>query len=373
MEEKEIIEILKEQHFDDFTIELLLIAIRDFDKLYGRYMPIQKVVNRVCKNLDKSVEVRDLGKGKYNTDLAGTYNSRINVISLDESIQDDRDTLEEVFFHEFIHCLTNIEFELYDEKLTTVGFSFLSDGLDEGMTDLLTLKRSTELYGKKGNRCGYPILSQEMKNLLSIIPQDEAIECFFYKPYAIDYLIEKYGMNFSEIFYAFDSIREKEKIILQKSFKTRKKPLFRLFGSSISKRNKDYHETTELTYQYIKGVGKAESLKDLKRKLEFFKKLQKQGKDNTYLFNEAIITDIIYLREKGLDEGEINSIVEEKWDIEFLEIHKEIKDALKKDKTEGIKIVSDIIWGSDDFPEEIIDNPNIGYFDLLNNHFFGRK
>lgn len=120
MEKEEIIGKFKEKGYDNYSIDLLLEFINDFDDLgLTKYLPIEEVIDRICRNIDTF----EYGKESREPGELGYYSPIFSKIVICKNALNDNDKISSVLFHELLHCIS------LDIKNDSVGFnrSFLFD------------------------------------------------------------------------------------------------------------------------------------------------------------------------------------------------------------------------------------------------------
>ncbi len=179
---EEIKEIFKNKNFNEETLNLIDNFIKEFDELFGKYVPKDELIKRIKENLNENISFTKFEEGK----VLGTYNSQDKKISLKENLSDER--LKAVFFHEMIHCITNhgdyVGFTGELEERTAVGIT-------EGFTQYVSKIRNQK-YGVTLN--SYPILTEQTENLVELLGEEKFLNAAFNNPEGLFVLMEKEGL-----------------------------------------------------------------------------------------------------------------------------------------------------------------------------------
>lgn len=211
---------LADKQFDEKSIELICGAIDEFDDLFGKYVNKAELIRRLKECL-KEIKFEP----KLYDDVLGLFNEDKKEILILETLSEEK--MKNVFFHEFIHCIT------YDPQRKKCGFSetyeisdsddiaIMGIGITEGFTQFVTRIRN-EKYSNKQISNAYPILSEQVGNLVELIGEDRFLDIGFNNP---EKLPKEMG-NIPEFQYYdfledFDVIWKEEKHI----YETTKKPL----------------------------------------------------------------------------------------------------------------------------------------------------
>lgn len=221
LQNNDIKEKLKYKNFDERALNYIVNAIEEFDSLFGQYISKEKVVNMIRKNLDNfklGYNMSSSEKGEI-----GSYLPYIKRIEISKNIDNDEEEIKSVVFHEMFHGITTDP-----EKLVT-GFSkniILDDfkvrqvtmhGFTEGVTAYATKIRDDKYSAKKIKNRSYPILTEQVENIVSLMGKDKFWDIAFNRPQDfIEEMREEYGdgLEFEELddlFDAFDIIWKNEK------------------------------------------------------------------------------------------------------------------------------------------------------------------
>jgi len=198
-----------EKNFDEKTLELIENFINEFDDLFGEYVSREEVIKRIKENL-VSVEFSCEFEKEFKK---GEYNSTRKTIKLAKI--DSEEELKSIFFHEMIHCITTRginsgfirKFKTDDQKEIEIRIGI---GLTEGFTQYVTNKRNKK-YSPNLQVGGYPVLSEQVQNIVDLIGENTFLDIAFNKP---DDLKEQLGfenlMESNAFYDAFDNIWKEE-------------------------------------------------------------------------------------------------------------------------------------------------------------------
>jgi len=207
-----------DKNFDEKSLQLISNFIKEFDDLFGKYVPRDELIKRIKDNLDDIVFEHEFEKKS----IKGGYTLEERKIYLAEN---DEENLMGTFFHEMIHCITaqretgtsGFSKKLYSEDLTNVEF-ITCHGLTEGFTEYVTQQR-TQKYAPDLKRTSYPILAEQVGNIAELIGEDTFLDIGFNRPDNINQELEledEYGIVDDDFYDAFDVIWQEEKEIYQK-------------------------------------------------------------------------------------------------------------------------------------------------------------
>lgn len=213
-----IVRELTDKDFDEKKIELISGAIDEFEDLFGKYVNKEDVIRRLREVLRDVKFVPELYR-----DALGSFNEK-GEISLLESL--DYEKIKSVFFHEFIHCIT------YDPKKGRCGFKekyevdgmddavYVGSGLNEGFTQFVTKIRDAK-YLPEQKMNAYPILSEQVGNLVELIGEEKFLDIGFNRPQDLPKEmgdIEEF--EYDDFLDSFDVIWRHEKDIYAQTRKT---------------------------------------------------------------------------------------------------------------------------------------------------------
>ncbi len=222
----DIIEKLKDKNFDERTLEYICNFVEEFDSLFGKYVSKEEVVNRIVNNLDNFQFGNNF---KVSNNMLGAYLLIEKKIEISKNIDNNEEELKSIIFHEMIHCIT-----FNPEKLIT-GFSekwysedaeeldITMHGFTEGFTEYATKIRDNKYLANKREGVSYPILTEQVKNIVLLIGKDRFFDIAFNRPQDfIEEIKEEYKeiIDFEELdylFQAFDIIWEEEENIYKRN------------------------------------------------------------------------------------------------------------------------------------------------------------
>ena len=231
---KEIRNAFADKNFDDEALQFIDDFINEFDDLFGKYVSRDEVIRRIKENLDTIVLAYEFEK----TNILGEFIGGKKEIRLARI--EDKDKLKGVFFHEMIHCITR-----NNEKNTTC-FSkskYVMDlgnmeivtchGLTEGFTQYVTLIRNAK-YVPNTTSLAYPILAEQVGNLIELIGEEGFLDIAFNRPDDIGDVLEFENKEWEmeDFLNAFDDIWiAEDTIIKQKQERTATEELLKaIFG-----------------------------------------------------------------------------------------------------------------------------------------------
>lgn len=216
-----VVRELADKHFDEKKIELISGAIDEFEELFGKYINKEEVIRRLREVLRDVKFVPELYR-----DALGSFNEK-GEISLLESL--DNEKMKSVFFHEFIHCIT------YDPKKGRRGFKekyevdgmddvvYVGSGLNEGFTQYVTKIRDAK-YLPEQKINAYPILSEQVENLVELIGEEKFLDIGFNRPQDLPKEMGEMGdieeFEYDGFLDSFDVIWRHEKDIYAQTRKT---------------------------------------------------------------------------------------------------------------------------------------------------------
>jgi len=205
----------QDKNFDEKALEFIINFINEFDDLFGKYVSREELIRRIKENLDLIVFSYEFENKEYR----GTYNIEEKKIRLADLESEEQ--LKGVFFHEMIHCITT------NKERTFTGFERIvedieneekttSRGLAEGFTAYSTKKRN-EKYGAN-NIDSYPILTEQIENIIDLIGEDTFLDIAFNRPEDITIELgfeknESISMDEISFYEAFETIWSHERQI----------------------------------------------------------------------------------------------------------------------------------------------------------------
>ena len=323
MDKEEIIKSLeqefKDKNFNEDSLKLLCNAIYEFDSLFGKYIPREKVVELAKKNIN-SIEVVEEFEEEG---VMVTYNQiqkRIDLMSLP-----NREEMKSTLFHEFVRAIMNGKD--FIETFSVLGFSesgldvSIGTGLVEGFTQYVTKMRDEKFMSK--DLTVYPILTEQVENLSALIGKDKFLEMAFNKPKSLCF--ELFGKNYNSYFEflsSFDIILQEEANILIK----RNNPiLIELFDLLREDGLKESEELTEAKATIIgslekllinKPISSVEELNNIYRQLKEYCSQLGTKQDEKML---AILKPKIdELTQKGITREEILANMDEEFRVFYL-------------------------------------------------------
>lgn len=330
-------EIFKDKNFDEFTLKYIHNFIEEFDSLFGKYISKDEIINRIKENLNHSFEYADLDKG-----IKGTHNPKDKRIKLSNKIKNEND-LKSVIFHEMIHCITN------RDGITGFECKYVSDdleekiytahGLTEGFTQYVTQLRN-EKYNPKASKKTYPILTEQVENLVDILGEEAFLDVAFNSPNDLyqlmcDKKLITDRLEFQEFLDCFDVLWEHEKEIYNQNNKTKELRIFEeMFGKK--KENDELHRAkSDIINTYLssikeKPIDSIDELQSIYERIELYSR-QLSSEDN--IRNYTVLFDKVdELVAKGIDreellsglDGELKDIIYERQEVqEFLNLSPE--------------------------------------------------
>ena len=221
LQNNDIKEILEYKDFDERALNYIVNAIEEFDSLFGQYISKEKVVNVIRENLNNFKLGCNMSSSE--TGEIGSYSPYIKRIEISKDIDNDEEELKSVIFHELFHVITtdpeklvtgfskNMIFDDFKERQVTMH------GFTEGFTEYATKIRDDKYSAKKIKNRSYPILTEQVENIVSLIGKDNFFDIAFNRPQdLIEEMKEEYGdgLDFEELddlFDAFDIIWKNEK------------------------------------------------------------------------------------------------------------------------------------------------------------------
>lgn len=204
--------LFNEKNFDDKTLFYLDNFIKEFDDLFGKYFPKERVVEQIKRNLEKSIECKSQSEMEQ---ALGVYHNKEKSISLRDNM--DENKTKTVFFHEMIHCVLKYKeysgiIKEYDIDGVDNKKIYTGMGLTEGIAQYLTAIRD-EKYSKEPLK-SYPILTQQTENLVDLIGKEEFMSRVFENPDVLEEFLEDSEIDVDFFLESFDTIWQNEKDIV---------------------------------------------------------------------------------------------------------------------------------------------------------------
>jgi hypothetical protein len=174
-------ELFKDKGFSEEALKYLENAINEFEKLFGKYVSREGLIERVKKNID-IIEFKD--ELESNSSCAiGCYNFQQKKIQVMQSL--DEEKKKSVFFHEFLHAepadedgtgfMRKYKVDLLDDS--EEGLICTGRGVNEGFVQMMTQERDKKITGKVISK-GYPILTALVKMFSNIFGKDELLDIY---------------------------------------------------------------------------------------------------------------------------------------------------------------------------------------------------
>lgn len=228
LKNNDIKEKLKYKNFDERALNYICNFVEEFDSLFGKYVNKEEIIKRIINNLDNFEFCDEFSSSKGN--VAGTYSNSKKEIKILKNIDKNDEKIKSIIFHEMIHCITANP----EEQVT--GFSkkyfFEEDndelnvtmhGFTEGFTEYATKIRDNKYSLAEGERISYPILTEQVQNIVSLIGEDRFFDIAFNNPK--DFIEEMeleygYAIDFRELEYlleSFETIWKEEKNIYREN------------------------------------------------------------------------------------------------------------------------------------------------------------
>ena len=337
-----IVEIFKDKNFNEFTLNYINNFIEEFDSLFGDYISKEELIKRISENLDHNFEYADLEKG-----CKGTHNPEDKRIKLSNTIKSEEE-LKTIIFHEMFHCITSrdgvsgFECRYVSEDLEEKIYT--AHGLTEGFTQYVTQIRNAK-YNPEASKKTYPILTEQVENLVDILGEEEFLDVAFNSPNDLYKLMcEKKLISdrfeFQDFLDCFDVLWEHEKEIYKDNNKTQEQVMFEAIFGKKKENDELQNAKSSIINTYLsslkeKPVNSIDELQSIYEKIECYSK-QLGSEDN--IMNYQILWDKVdELTTKGISReeilsginGEFKEILNERFEIqEFLELSPE--DRLRK-------------------------------------------
>ncbi len=250
---EDVREVLKDKNFDERALQLIENFLKEFDELFGKYVSKEEALKRINNNLNKIIFCELEKENTY-----GTYDGEEKEIQLNQkelSNAENEEKLKGVFFHEMIHCITrdnerdvtcfSVELECEDFLENSI---VTCHGLTEGFTQYVTNIRNKK-YSSDVHFAAYPILAEQIENLVELIGEEKFLDIAFNRPEEIYVALgfEEGEEIFANDFYeAFDDIWQEENEIYR------------------SKQHQDDAEERILSALFGKGYTMSKTLKNSK-------------------------------------------------------------------------------------------------------------
>lgn len=254
-----------DKQYDEQTLGLINNFIEEFDSLFGKYVSREEVIRRIQENLDTVTFNHEFD----DTETLGMYtiSEKAKAIYLSKGIKNE-EMIKATFFHEMLHCLSlDLEKGIFGFKKVVECEDFednskrvvIGVGFNEGVTEYITRKRC-EKYSPELERISYPILSEQIENLVDLIGEETLMNLTFNSPEQLSQQLEMDEWSENGFLEAFDSIWRREQKLyrdkLNKDQKTKHERLLEsMFGENAAGGNavgKDRaKETIISTYKSI--------------------------------------------------------------------------------------------------------------------------
>ena len=370
MEEKEIIDIFKKKGFNDETIEIILNFIDEFEKVgYTEYVSKDDVVKRIEKNLSSNIEFCKMEK------KLGMYESEGKIVINEELKGQEKE--KSTLFHELLHCITSFDvanhycgFYITTTDVENTGkCTSMGSGLNEGTTKNLQRRRD-EMVGIEPSN-SYPILNQQIENLLLVFDEKVLFDCYFNHPWLLDEMLEEKGVGF-EFALAFDRIYYEEGEILKRKGTDSKEAriLMAIFREG---KNKSVYEITEKPMRDINNsllncFGKVETIEEYRKFLEFISRIEEQemGIDKYDVYGR-VIECTKELRDSGVDIEKITEVIDEFDMIDDFKLRVKIDNLRELEKNELLEFFAEQDENEYGIIDEIKEEPS--YCSLIEKKF----
>ncbi len=350
---EEIKEIFKDKNFNEETLGLIDNFIKEFDELFGEYVPKEELIKRIRENLNENIGFTKFEKGQ----VLGRYNCKDKNILLQENMPEDK--LKAVFFHEMVHCITN--------RGEYVGFTSEIDlgaktarGITEGFTQYVSKIRNQK-YGITLN--SYPILTEQTENLASLLGEKDFLDVAFNDPEKLFGLMEEKGLvdsyidaeefcDYFDVIWQYEDEIYEGKVIAGTAVGKLMKAIF----GKIDNGNKDVKDAKSQIINTFLGRLKEKEFTTKEDFEDLYGKIQKYSEqldlEDDYNSFKLFFDKIKELEESGKTREEILTLVPEDtvWlvekDFEFRDfIELEPEEMLKQIVDPENKIYEKILYG----------------------------
>lgn len=300
MEKDEIINKLKDQYHDKYTVQILAEYVEEFQMLLGEYISTDEIIKRLKENILSDFEYTE---EPINGVLDGQYDIDNKKVIIYKHEQSNPDYIKFVLFHELTHAVTTQKIQ---NGKNIMGFSFLEQsygrGFNEAMTEWLSIRRN-EMLNQKHNS-GYDVIVEQIKVLAQIIGEDELIKCYLYEPENLKKMLDENNID-------FDRLDRLYQIILNCRI-----DIYRLANGKVLDKITNYNlykECQEINNIYCKAIGKVNTIEEFRKKYSILCSYKEPtfNINNVILnkFYSSIYDDVIGLMNKGYKINEIEQTV----------------------------------------------------------------
>lgn len=209
MEKNKIEEELRKKFDDAYTIKMFTNFVIEFQECFSDIVPTEEVIARMKANIFGNIKIIE----KFdNEKLDGKY-AYDGIIYLKKEFTTNEKYTKYLLFHELLHAITSIRDEYGKEIM--LGFSYLKNsygmGLNEAMTEYLTQIRNEKFEtDRKDLISGYRTVVEQIRRLINILGKKEILHYYFYEPDKFKDYINRKGMNYEEIEFAFRDLCGKD-------------------------------------------------------------------------------------------------------------------------------------------------------------------
>lgn len=355
---EEIRSIFEDKNFNEETLKLIDNFIKEFDDLFGKYVPREELIKRIKENLNENIDFTTFDKGQ----VLGRYNSQNKKIFMDKNLPEDK--LKAVFFHEMIHCITNHgDFIGFTGELDLGARTAI--GITEGFTQFVSKIRNQK-YGITLN--SYPILTEQTENLAELLGVEKFLDTAFNNPEGLFTLMEAEGLvdsyiDAEEFCDHFDVIWKHEDEIYQgkESANTAEGKLMAIIFGRRSQGSEVDNSKAQIINTFL-GKLRAKPITTKEDFEQLYEKTQKYAKqldlDGDYKSLEVFFEKIEELEESGKLREEILDLLPEETK-EMVKLDFKVKDLLSLEPIEILKKLED---PECDIYDQITDSEFVEYY-----------
>ncbi len=303
MEKNQIEAKLRKKFDDEYTIKMFTNFVIEFQECFSDIMPTEEVIKRIKTNVLGNIKIVEIFS---NEKLDGRYGDDGCIYLKKDSIKNER-YVKYLLFHEMLHAITLVRDEQGKESM--MGFSYLKNsygmGLNEAMTEYLTQIRNEKFESDREDLIsGYRTVVEQIRRMENILGKKEMLHYYFYEPDKFKEYINKKGMNYEEIEFAFRDLCGKDDDVYNMG---NGRKLYNNNNYTIQRNSRTIFDN------FSKAIGEINTLKDFENKYRIFQTYTDGNYDciiTMYLsYYNSMGKDIDNLLKNGVNFNKIKAIL----------------------------------------------------------------